>query len=591
MSKLTYDSNNFYIDGEKLQIISGAIHYFRHHPDCWEDRLKKLKACGFNTVETYMCWNLHERREGTFDWSGILDIRRFIKTAQDLGLYCIVRPGPFICAEFDFGGLPSWLMKYKDIKLRCNNELYLSKVENYFKEAIEQIRPFFAENGGNIIAVQVENEYGSYGDDKDYMYAVYNMLLKLDVTPLLFTSDGSNAKALSAGSIKECLAVVNFSSRPKLHFENLRKLRPDQPLMCGEFWSGWFDHWYEKHHVRCDEETLGDYQYMLDVGASVNVYMFCGGTNFGFTPGAGHRIQYTPIITSYDYNAILTEAGDMTDRYYKLKEMNEKHFGVKSDLVVENSVKKAYGKVKLTESAKLFDNLDNLSTPVHSTTPLTMEELGIDFGYVLYRSTISGPIEDSNLVIDGVHDRASVYFDKKFQGIIERPDKKDEIKIALDINESTEISVLCENLGRVNYGPWIGEYKGLQKPPRVDFRFHYYWDMYPLFFDNLDKLSFKDYESFDTPTFYKGILNVDEAHDTFLKLDGFTKGFVVINGFNIGRYWNTAGPQTTLYVPAPLLKPGENEIIVFESDYSNSQYIEFVDTPELGETILKTSYN
>ena len=289
MSRLTYDQNQFYLDGNPFRIVSGTIHYFRVVPEYWEDRLKKLRAAGFNCVETYTCWNLHERKEGKFDFEGGLDIARFVRTAKDLGLYVILRPGPYICAELEFGGLPSWLLTYQKMHLRCYDEEFLSKVSRYYKELFGQLRPYFGENGGNIIAVQVENEYGSYGNDKEYLRAVAKIYGENDVHELYFSSDGPTQLMLTGGTLPEYLATANFGSHVKESFGALREFRPGQPAMCTEYWNGWFDHWYEAHHLREGDDTAKTMEEMLADGGSVNMYMFHGGTNFGFTSGANHE--------------------------------------------------------------------------------------------------------------------------------------------------------------------------------------------------------------------------------------------------------------------------------------------------------------
>ncbi|MBR6791251.1 MAG: beta-galactosidase [Oscillospiraceae bacterium] len=585
MAKLTYDKDHFLLDGEPFTIISGTIHYFRVFPEYWEDRLKKLKACGFNTVETYTCWNLHERKEGQFDFSGILDIARFIRTAQELGLYVILRPGPYICAELEFGGLPSWLLKYDGIKLRCNDAFYLSKVERYYKALFDQVRPFFAGNGGSILMTQIENEYGSYGDDKDYLRAIAKIYEDNGVSTMYFTSDGPTYFMLGGGTLPEYLATANFGSDGKRKLEFLKAFRPDQPVMCCEFWNGWFDHWYEEHHVREGDDTAKTFAEMLDCGGSVNFYMFHGGTNFGFTNGANYSGVYQPTVTSYDYDAPLSEAGDMTPKYFEVKAVIEERFGKVPEMDVHNSKKAAYGKVALTGMAPLLDNLDALSVPVKAAAPLTMEELGQDFGFIHYSSVIEGPCEKLPLIIDGVHDRAQIFLDGKLSGIINRckPDEKPDLQIELGMEDSVRVDILVENMGRVNYGKKIpGERKGITRGVSLGQRAHFGWEMRSITCDDLSGLNWQPAETMEGSVFYKGSFTVGEAADTWVRLDGFKKGIVLVNGFNLGRYWNEAGPQKTLYVPAPLLKEGENEIIVLEVDGTSALEVTLTDTPDLG---------
>ena len=583
----TYRDGRFYLSGEPYTVLSGAVHYFRTLPEYWLDRLTKLKACGFNTVETYTCWNLHERREGVFDFSGMLDIVRFIETAEKLDLNVIIRPGPYICAEWEFGGLPSWLLSYSSLALRCNDEAYLSKVRPYYRELLSRIRPHLITNGGNVIMVQVENEYGSYGDDKAYLETVVDIYRENGIDCMLFTSDGTALWMLSGGTLPEMLAVANFGSNAREKLPVLRKFQKDRPLMCGEFWCGWFDHWYEKGHIqRPDAEIESELNEFFDLSASFNFYMFHGGTNFGFTNGANHTgTQYQPTVTSYDYTALLTEAGDTTRLYETVKRLIERRTGKKPpDIAVTNSEKAAYGKLTLTEKAPLLASLDRIATPVRDAFPRTMEEIGQDFGYILYRTTLVGPFEERPLIFGKVHDRAIVFLNGKRIGLKERSRVDEEIRIALGFGETATLEILVENMGRVNYGTKLLDRKGILDGIRLGQRFHFGWEMYPLTMEDLSALS---YTASDTgregePTFLRGNLRIEGTpKDTFVRFDGFTKGFCTVNGFNIGRYFNPAGPQKTLYVPAPLLREGDNEIVVFESDGYETPVIAFTDTPDL----------
>ena len=571
MSEFTYKGKSFYFDGEPFAVHAGAIHYWRVVPEYWEDRLRKLKACGFNTVETYTCWNLHERREGQFDFSGGLDVVRFIEIAESLGLKVIIRPGPYICAEFDFGGLPSWLLAYDNMSIRCNDEKYLSKVRPYYHELLSRIAPHLCTRGGGVIMVQIENEYGSYGDDKDYLRRVVDIYREEGIDCLLFTGDGVEPSMLSGGTLPEFLCAANFGSSPRDRFAKLSAFRPDQPLMSAEYWSGWFEHWGEPHRAHKLESNVRCLRDMLEMGASFSMYMFHGGTNFGFTNGANHTIaEYQPTISSYDYCAPLSEAGDMTPTYYAIRDLLAEFNGGYPTFDVKETEKKAYGKVTLTESALLFDNLDAIGTTVHSAAPLSMEQVGQDFGYILYSSTL--------------HDRAWVYVDGKLAGIRQRSGQKDEIKIAVKDGESVKLDILVENCGRVNYGPKLFDKKGIFNHIHLGNRFHFGWDMTSLPMEDLSGLTYTDDVVFrGQPAFLRGTLTVDGTPaDTFLRTDGFKKGIVLVNGFNLGRYWNDMGPTKTLFVPAPILREGENEIIVFETEGFNTPTIEFFAEPDLG---------
>ena len=584
MSLLTYNKDKFYLDDKEFTIISGAMHYFRIPREYWYDRLLKLKECGFNTVETYTCWNLHEPEEGVFDFSGMLDLEAYIEIAQELGLYVILRPGPYICAEWEFGGLPAWLLTYKDMDIRCNDELYISKVDRYLKELLGRIRKYLSTNGGNIIMMQIENEYGSYGNDHEYMKKIADIYKENGIDCMLYTSDGATYFMLGGGTHPDYPCVANFGSRPDENFKVLDDFRPGQPRMCGEYWCGWFDHWYDIHHTREPEELAGLFGDMLDAGASLNFYMFHGGTNFGFMNGANCYEYYEPTITSYDYNALLSEAGDITPAYLAVRKIVEKFNGEElPPLTVKNSEKKAYGKLDLTERASIFEALPHISKPVHTAAPKYMEDIGQHYGYTMYSTELEGPREDWELGFDTLHDRAVVYVDGEFKGVHERTRREDKIQIPLKKGEKVKLDILCENMGRVNYGNHIMDRKGL-RGIRFGLQYHFGWDMYPLTMKDLSAVPFKEATGdVKVASFMRGWLDIEgKPCDTFIRLDGFHKGIVIVNGFNLGRYFNDPGPQKTLYVPAPMLKEGKNEVIVFESDSAESITVEFVDVPELG---------
>lgn len=577
MGILSIENGQFFLDGEPYRILSGAMHYFRICPEYWEDRMLKLKECGFNTLETYCCWNLHERHEGEFDFTGRLDLVKYIQTAQKLGLNVILRPGPYICAEWEFGGMPAWLLK-DGIPLRCNDERFLAKLRSYLLKVFELVKPLLCTNSGPILAMQVENEYGSYGNDHDYMASVNAIYDEGGIDCLRFTADGGNDWMLSGGTLPSLPAAINFGSRARENFTALRDFRSGDPLFCGEFWCGWFDHWYEAHHTRTVEDITAATKELLDTGASLNFYLFHGGTNFGFLNGANHTgTAYQPTITSYDYCALLSESGDLTPAYHAVRKL----LGAEGPLTVSDSPKAAYGKISLTEQAALLPQADHLSTPVRAAQTMTMEELGQDFGFTLYRTTLRGPFTGLSLDLGRVHDRALVFLDGTHIGTVERSRRKDAMPLQLAAGETARLEILVENMGRVNYGMKLLDKKGLLDGVRLGPQFHFGWEMLCLPMEDLSALEWTD--NADGPRFLRGTLTISETpKDTFLKLDGFTKGFVLVNGFNIGRYYNPAGPQKTLYVPAPLLRQGENEIVVFESDGFDAPVVEFVNTHELG---------
>lgn len=582
MAVFEISGNQFLYDGKPVRIFSGAIHYFRVVPEYWRDRLLKLKACGLNTVETYVPWNVHEPRPGEFNFEGMADIVKFIEIAHELDLMVIVRPGPYICAEWEFGGLPSWLLADPNMRLRCYHKPFLERVDKYFDELLPRLKPLLCTNGGPIIAMQVENEYGSYGNDKEYLEYLKKGMIDRGIDVLLFTSDGPSDGMLQSGTLEDVFMTVNFGSRPEEDFGKLKEYQPDKPLVCMEFWNGWFDHWGGGHHTRDGADVADVLARMLKMGASFNFYMFHGGTNFGFYNGANRYEKYSPTITSYDYDAPLSECGDPTEKYYAVQEVLSKYVDVNKDLMPEPIPKKAYGKLELTETADLFDNLDRLSNPVKTTCPEPMEKLGQDYGFILYSTNIPGPRKDEQLFLQDVHDRAWIFLDGEFKGIYMRDEIQD---ITLDIpKEGARLDILVENMGRINYGPHLKDYKGITEGVRLGNQFLFGWTIYTLPLKDISSLSYDGQKEDKVPAFFRGYLDVDELADTFISMEGWGKGIVFVNGFNLGRYWEV-GPTKTLYVPAPLLKKGKNEIIVFELEKVKEPVIEFLDKPDLGKEV------
>lgn len=580
MGKLTVHGDQLLMDNQPFQLISGAIHYFRVVPEYWEDRLLKLKACGFNCVETYIPWNLHEPKEGQFNFTGLANVEEFIKIAERVGLYVIVRPSPYICAEWEFGGLPAWLLADSNMRIRSSYEPFLEKVDRYFDVLLERLKPLQETNGGPVIAMQVENEYGSYGNDKAYLEYLKNAMVSRGIDVLLFTSDGPTDACLHGGTIDNVLATVNFGSNPKKYFPKLQEYHPNTPNICMEYWNGWFDHWGEKHHTRDPQDAADTFSEMLEDGAHVNFYMFHGGTNFGFYNGANYDEEYAPTITSYDYDCPLSETGDLTPKFYAVREVIAKHKDI-GELVLPAPIPKMnYGTVHMKESAKLFDIVNKISQPVYKTHPETMEKLGQDYGFVLYRTTVKGPLETVPLTIQEVRDRAIVFVNGKYHGVIDRW-KNHTLDIQVP-KEGIQLDILVENMGRINYGPLMMDPKGITEGVRVGRQFQFHWEIYCLPLDNVENVEYAEKPIEDqTPAFYRGTVEIQEIGDTFIELPHWTKGVVFINGFNVGRYWEI-GPQKTLYVPGPLLKEGSNEIVIFELHGTAKPEIQLVDTHDLG---------
>ncbi len=569
--------DQFCKDGKPIKLISGAVHYFRNLPETWPDIFEKLRAMGCNCVETYCAWNMHEPKPGTFDFTGRLDIVRFIKEAEKAGLMVIVRPGPYICAEWEFGGLPWWIQREDGLEIRCRNEVYIRYFDRYLDELLGRVRPLLCTNGGPVILLQCENEYGYYGDDREYLSYLRDGYRRRGIDVPLFTSDGGSEDSLLDGTVEGCLPTLNFGSRVEENFKVHDQLFPNCPKVCMEMWDGWFDAWGdEKHHTTDPQVYAGVVRDMLKKG-SLNIYMFIGGTNFGFTSGANHYEKFAPDVTSYDYDALLTECGDVTEKYKAVREVIREATGKELPPIPKDREKKAYGKVALTRSAGLLSNLDALSSPIHSDVPRAMEEYGIGYGYIAYRTVLNRDYRDAKLSFESLGDRAQVLVNGKLQGIAYL---NDSLEVTVNAKKGDVLTILVENMGRANFGPKMMRKKGLPGRVLLGGKIHFSWDVYPLPMTDLSGLSFGGDEA-EAPAFYEGTFTVEEPADTFLRTDSFKKGFVVLNGFNLGRYWEV-GPQKTLYVPGPLLKKGENTLLLFESDGRKGEAeVEFVDRPEL----------
>ena len=578
--------SSFYLDGQEFKILSGAIHYFRIQPEDWYHSLYNLKALGFNTVETYVPWNMHEPKKGQFDFQGILDIEKFLQIAQDLGLYAIVRPSPFICAEWEFGGMPAWLLT-EDMRIRSSDASYLQAVADYYDELLPRLVPRLLDKGGNILMMQVENEYGSYGEDKDYLRAIRQMMLDRGVDCPLFTSDGPWRATLRAGTlIEEDLFVTgNFGSKADYNFAQMQEFFDEHgkkwPLMCMEFWDGWFNRWKEPIIKRDPEELAQAVHEVLKQG-SINLYMFHGGTNFGFMNGCSARgVTDLPQVTSYDYDALLDEQGNPTPKYFAVQKMMETYYPEYPQMKPLTKESFELRDIALSEKVSLFETLADLAQPMESLYPVKMEDLGQSYGYLLYRTEASWDADDEKIrVIDG-RDRMQLFVDGKLMSTQYQAEIGQDIFVAGEKKATHRIDILMENMGRVNYGHKFladTQRKGIRTGVCKDLHFLLNWQQYPLSFENIENIDFSKGWQPEQPAFYAFDFEMKALKDTYLDLSSFGKGLAFVNGVNIGRFWNV-GPTLSLYIPHSLLKEGHNRIIIFETEGEYEESINLVNQP------------
>lgn len=561
--------DEFQMDGKPFRFIGGDYHYFRQHPNDWEETIKKMANGGLNVVQTYVAWNLHEPERGQYNFEGIADIERFITLCEKYNMYVILRPGPYICAEWDLGGFPYWLLNIDGIRVRSMDKKYLDPVNEWFTVLFEKMKPHMYHNGGGIIMVQVENEYGAFNEcSKEYLSYLGKFTKKMlgDET-VLFTNDGQSEgqKGFECGTLpSEIYATIDFGTGldVKKLFDFLRTFNKQGPNVCAEFYTGWLDHWDEAHHKVDTNKVTTSLKEVLDLNGSIILYMYFGGTNFRyFNGGTGGGNSYQPQPTTYDYDAPLSETGDMGNKYYKILDLI-KHY--RSDIPtypVANKTRAAYGKVTFTQGATLSSVLPTLGKKTHAKYPVNSEALGGDYGYTLYQSTLT---QGGNLFIGNIRHRLSIFIDDKHVATIQRGNEKN-VKVT-----AGKLDILVENQGRVNFGNQFFEKTGLITNVTLDGAIVTEWDMTTFNLNNIKDAKFTSTLPVSTPSFYRGTFNVDEPADTFLNPTGFNKGVAFINGFHIGRYWVGHAPQLTLYVPSHLLVKGENELIIFDSEAVDS---------------------
>lgn len=570
---------DFWLNGEKFNIHGGELHYSRVPHQYWEHRLKMLKAMGLNTVTTYVFWNFHEEAPGKWNWSGDKDLHKFIETAQKVGLYVILRPGPYVCAEWEFGGYPWWLLNIEGLKLREDNPQFLKESKKYLSQLYNQVKDLQITNGGPIIMIQAENEFGSYVAQRPdiplekhraYNAKIVQYLKDLGFEVPMFTSDGS--WLFEGGTVKGALPTANGENNIK----NLKKVVNEYhngvgPYMVAEFYPGWLMHWAEKFPQVSTEQVVKQTEKYLKNDVSFNYYMAYGGTNFGFTSGANYNNQHDiqPDLTSYDYDAPISEAGWRTPKYDALRNLLAQYTDEKLPEVPEPINVISIDDIKLDKVYDFFKYAQKQES-VTAENPLSFEELNQGYGYVLYTRHFNQPISGT-LDLSGLRDYATIYINGKKVGELNRYFNQYTLPIQIPFNSTLQI--LVENWGRINYGAKINENrKGIIAPVKInDFEITGGWEMTKLPFPNDFKKTIKTKpvptdkvaELKDLPSIYRGEFSLDEVGDTFIDMQTWGKGVVFINGKNLGRYWQV-GPQQTLYIPGVWLKKGKNEIIIFD---------------------------
>ncbi len=557
----------FLLNGDSMVVKAAEIHYPRIPEPYWEQRIESCKALGMNTICLYVFWNLHEQEEGKFDFTGNKDIAKFCRLAQKHGMYVIVRPGPYVCAEWEMGGLPWWLLKKQDVQLRSLDPYYMERVGIFMKEVGKQLADLQITRGGNIIMVQVENEFGSYGTDKPYVSAIRDLVREAGFTDVpLFQCDWSSN--FTNNALDDLLWTVNFGTGANIEqqFKKLKELRPETPLMCSEFWSGWFDHWGRKHETRDAATMVSGIKDMLDRNISFSLYMTHGGTTFGWWGGANNP-AYSAMCSSYDYDAPISEAGWLTPKYYQLRDLLQQYLPAGQTLPEPPEAFPVIEVPAITEweVAPLFDNLPE---PKQTESVKPMEQFDQGWGSILYRTTLKEDIEGT-LHLDEMHDWAQVFADGQLLGRLDRRQGEFTLPLKSPLKKGTQLDILVEAMGRVNFDKSIHDRKGITEKVEVisdgqatELKG---WSVYnlPPFYEFVSNKNYQKGQVVNGPAYYRATFRLDKTGDTFLDMQTWGKGMVWVNGHAMGRFWEI-GPQQTLYMPGCWLKEGENEIIVLD---------------------------
>lgn len=580
--------STFLLDGKPLQMISGEMHCARIPRPYWRDRMKAAKAMGLNTIGTYVFWNAHEPVQGVYDFKGNNDIAEFVRIANEEGLWVVMRPSPYVCAEWEFGGYPWWLLKDQTLKVRSKDPKFLDAYRNYIQQLAKQLVPLQVTHGGNILMVQIENEYGSYGSDKEYLDINRKLFREAGFDGVLFTCDGG--PQMPAGYLPGYLPAVNGLDKPAEVKALINKYHEGKgPYYIAEWYPGWFDSWGSgKHAVVAAEEKAQRLDDVLSAGISINMYMFHGGTTRDFMNGANFdsKQPYLPQTASYDYDAPLDEAGNPTEKFRAFRKVIQKHLpsGTKLPEVPEKHKTIAVPNIKFSAYSALFANPGK---PVISDRPLTFEDLNQAYGFVMYRTTLNGLVSGL-LKVKELRDYASVYVNGKRLGIMDRRLKLDSLN--LEGNPAGAVlDILVENNGRVNYGPFLADNRhGITDKVSLNEKELKHWKMYKFPFSNLSAFKFSKNVLRSGPGLYKATFNLEDIGDTYLDMRSFGKGFVFLNGHNLGKYWEI-GPTQTIYIPACWLKKGKNELVVFDQIKAGHTSISALNAPILDGANAKKS--
>ncbi|HLK13735.1 MAG TPA: beta-galactosidase family protein [Fimbriimonadaceae bacterium] len=565
--------DSWLMDGKPYLVRSGEMHYARVPRAYWADRMKRAKAMGLNTICTYVFWNFHEPEPGKFDFKGDHDVAEYVREAQRQGLNVILRPGPYVCSEWEWGGFPYWLANIPGIQIRQNNPQFLAASARWLDRLGKELAPLTIKRGGPIILCQVENEYGSFGNDHAYMAAIHRQLEHAGFDCQMYTADGSGRSMLDGGTLPDLPAAINFGGGAPDEFANLVAFRTSGPRMNGEFWCGWFDHWGEQHHTSGIQGEVRDLEWMLSRGDSVNLYMAHGGTTFGYMQGAnsGGPNHFEPDTTSYDYDAPIAEDGTLTKKFWAFREVFKRHLNP-GETVPDPPADNLHITVPSIRLSEYVDLMKQLPKPIHADHALSFEELHHPYGVVVY-SFHHRPTKDGTLHVSGLQDRAWCGY-----GRLDRASGQATTQVQGVFGDATDpVWLVVESLGRVNFSTaLLKERKGILtatvgNEPATD------WSMYPLDLDHPDRFRFRMFKEppfgvrmgaplVNGPILQRGEFSLSKVGDTYLKVDegDQSDGFVWVNGHNLGR-WNSEGPQQALYCPAPYLRVGRNEVRVFRN--------------------------